>query len=244
MNAFCLAPEAVELGSASWLRLRNEDPRYTLSAAGLRSAPDCGWVEQMLPFIDAFSKPADTVLDPFSGWGSTLLAAALRGRRALGVELDGRRVEVSRQRLGFHQADATVICGDACQLPVADGCVDLALTSVPYFSAGQFGAAAQSPATATHFYGLPVFDAYLRLLRQAFSEVARVLVPGGYFVAMVENVRVAGRFVPLAWECGRLLESLFEIGDERIIVYDQPENANCGLLSNRAHEYALICRKR
>ena len=244
MNGFCSMPEENALGGASWLRLGNQDPRYSLSAAGLPPAPDCGWVEQMVPFIEAFSRPAQTVLDPFSGWGTTLLAAALRGRRGVGIELDNTRAVASKTRLAFHQVEAAVICGDACQLPIPDGQIDLCLTSVPYFSAGEFAAIAQSPSSPSHLYGLSEFGAYLALVRRAFVEVARVLAPGAFFVAMVENVRVDGRFVPLAWECGRLLETLFEIGDERIIIYDRPSDARIGLQSNRSHEYALVCRKR
>jgi DNA modification methylase len=44
--------------------------------------------------------PADgTVLDPFAGAGTTLLAASLEGRRGVGVELVDEIVEVARRRL-------------------------------------------------------------------------------------------------------------------------------------------------
>ena len=40
------------------------------------------------PLIEAFSKPGDLVLDPFSGSGSTCLAAQQTGRSYIGIELD------------------------------------------------------------------------------------------------------------------------------------------------------------
>ena len=43
----------------------------------------------LCPLIESFSKPGDTVLDPFAGSGSSLLAAKKLGRNYVGVEVDG-----------------------------------------------------------------------------------------------------------------------------------------------------------
>ena len=42
---------------------------------------------------------AGTVLDPFCGTGTTLIAAMETGRKAVGIEIDERWVEVARRRL-------------------------------------------------------------------------------------------------------------------------------------------------
>lgn len=39
-------------------------------------------------FIDRFTKPGDTVYDPFMGRGTTLIEAALKGRRAIGLDIN------------------------------------------------------------------------------------------------------------------------------------------------------------
>jgi 23S rRNA G2445 N2-methylase RlmL len=43
--------------------------------------------------------PGATVLDPFCGSGTTLIAALETGRKAIGIEIDERWVEVARRRL-------------------------------------------------------------------------------------------------------------------------------------------------
>ena len=52
-----------------------------------------------MPLVESFSRPGDTVLDPFAGSGSTLLAAKMLGRHWLGVELDGKYHAAASKRL-------------------------------------------------------------------------------------------------------------------------------------------------
>lgn len=52
------------------------------------------------PLIEAFSSPGDTVLDPFCGSGSTLVAARELGRFYIGIELDPAHHDTASRRLG------------------------------------------------------------------------------------------------------------------------------------------------
>lgn len=56
-------------------------------------------VSALEPLIAAFSKPGDTVLDPFSGSGSTGQAALLQDRDFLGIELEPKYNVLARDRL-------------------------------------------------------------------------------------------------------------------------------------------------
>jgi DNA modification methylase len=52
------------------------------------------------PLVKAFSKPGDLVLDPFTGSGSSLVAAKKLGRDYIGIELDAEYHAVASRRLG------------------------------------------------------------------------------------------------------------------------------------------------
>src|SRR4029079_6640544 len=80
--------------------------------------------------IEELSQEGDLVLDPFAGFGTTLVVAERLGRRAIGVELMPDRAEQVKQRLDHPDS---VICGDARQLAdLVDDEVSLLLTSPPY----------------------------------------------------------------------------------------------------------------
>jgi len=61
-----------------------------------------GWGQSesgMADIIERFTKPGDTVLDPFCGAGTTGVAALARGRRFVGVDIDDRCVTTACARL-------------------------------------------------------------------------------------------------------------------------------------------------
>ncbi|MDQ6945282.1 MAG: DNA methylase [Actinomycetota bacterium] len=60
------------------LRVGRGDPAY-MAHGYLTKVP----VPAIVPFIEAYTKPGDVVLDPFAGSGMTGVAAAVSGRRAL-----------------------------------------------------------------------------------------------------------------------------------------------------------------
>ncbi|MDL5367149.1 DNA methyltransferase [Xanthomonas sp. NCPPB 2654] len=233
------------MDSRSWWTPPPDPPEHRLPEDLRQRDPlgarDCGWVSQMRPFVRQFSAPGGCVLDPFCGFGSTLLAAELEGRRGLGLEIDAARAGLARerlQRLGLH---AQVRVGALPQLAL-EAPVDLCLTNVPYFGCDWPGAA-----TPGQLYASTDYAAYLHGLRAVFHAVRRGLRDDGFCIAMVENVEIGGVCVAQAWDLARLLGSLFVPCAERVLCY--PRDSAQALApgdarSDRSHEYALIFQKR
>ena len=235
------------MDSRSWWTPPPDPPEHRLPEDLRQRDPlgarDVGWVSQMRPFVRQFSAPDACVLDPFCGFGSTLLAAALEGRRGLGLEIDAARAALARERLQRLGVQAQVRVGALPQLAL-EAPVDLCLTNVPYFGCDWPGAA-----TPGQLYASADYAAYLRGLRAVFHAVRRSLREDGFCIAMVENVDLGGVVVPQAWDLARVLGSLFAPCAERVLCYPR-DGAQAQALapgdarSDRSHEYALIFQKR
>jgi DNA modification methylase len=72
----------------------------TIRGASTRSHPAPYPAELVEPLIRMFSFVGDTVLDPFSGTGTTSLAAARSGRNSIGIEIEPTYHRMAHRRLG------------------------------------------------------------------------------------------------------------------------------------------------
>ncbi|MFC0154169.1 DNA methyltransferase [Xanthomonas dyei] len=233
-----------EFDQRSWWTPAADDAAWALPddlrARDPLNGRDCGWVNQMRPFVRHFSQPGEQVFDPFCGFGSTLLAASLEGRNAHGMEIDAARAQLARTRLQRHGVDTPIVVGSLVHTAPAAP-IDLCLTNVPYFGCQWRGAT-----VAEQLYASADYAGYQAGMRAVFHALRRQLLPGAFGVAMVENVRVGGRVIPQAWDLGRILGSLFTLYEERVLCYLRPAAglAFAGTDSNRSHEYALIFQHR
>lgn len=225
----------------SWLHLQQQDPDFlldkSLSDSDSFQARDCGWVEQMQPFIREFSTAGAVVLDPFSGFGSTLIAAHLEGRRAVGIEIEENRHKISCARLEKLGIDtATLLKGDCKRLVCNIDPVDLILTNIPYF-----GCSFKS-SDSSQIYSSCHYSEYLYQLRGCLKQFRCALKPSAYIVCMAQNIHIEQQFIPQAWDLAKLMAEQFQFIEERVIVYDKAIVNSNKKPSNRAHEYALIAQ--
>ncbi|MDG4766406.1 DNA methyltransferase [Solwaraspora sp. WMMD406] len=170
--------------------------------------------------LSEYTTPGQTVLDPFAGFGTTLVTAEVMNRRAIGVELLPDRVDLIRSRL-TGAGTVEVINGDARKLStLVDGPVDLCLTSPPYMDA------VDHPENPLNAYETLDGDyaTYLDEIAAVFGQVASLLRPGGHAIVNVANMRVDDRVTTLAWDVGRAISRHLTLRQESFLCWDrQPE---------------------
>jgi DNA modification methylase len=94
-------PSGNERPGSNWIQpfTRNARSVWTITTKPFSEAHFATMpVELAQRCIRAGSKAGDTVLDPFAGAGTTLLAASGLARQALGIELNPTYAEMARRR--------------------------------------------------------------------------------------------------------------------------------------------------
>jgi len=180
--------------------------------------------------IDSYSSPGETVLDPFAGWGTTLVVAEKLGRSAVGVELVPERVAAIKQRVS---TSAVVLQADARNLDSLPlGQIDLCFTSPPYMNAVEHP---ENPLTAYSTLD-GKYDTYLAELIGVFIAVSRHLRAGGYLVINAANIRTGEVVTPLAWDIAHALNPHIAFRGETYLAWDQPPPMFTG-------DYCLVFEK-
>lgn len=165
--------------------------------------------------IAEYTVPGQRVLDPFAGYGTTLVVAERMGRTATGVELLPQRAELIRTRV---TVDAEVVTGDARNLAALTvGPFDLCVTSPPYMTATGHP---QNPFTAYQTLDGD-YAQYLADIGSTFRQVASLLRPDGYAVVNVANLRTGSTMTPLAWDVARAVAEHLVLRQEVFLCWDQ-----------------------
>lgn len=87
--------------------------------------------------IKMFTKKGMTVLDPFMGVGGTLLGASLCGRKAIGIDITERWIDIYKEVAKLENLEVQeTYCGDSFRVlnRIENDSVDFILTDVPYWN--------------------------------------------------------------------------------------------------------------
>jgi len=220
--------------------------------------------------IRFFTKSGQTVLDPFVGIGSTLKAAALEGRRGVGIELSSTFADLSQERLSkeleaslLPPLEQEVIQGDArTVLPTLESdSVDFVVTSPPYWQIlhkkdHKVKQEREAKGLATRYSdddprdlgNIESYEAFLDELTSIFAECGRVLRPKKYLAAIVGDFRDGGRYRMFHADLAAKMESETPFVVKGLTILYQthkrvfPYGYPAAFVPNLHHQYIVILR--
>lgn len=91
---------------------------------------------------------------------------------------------------------------------LADGSVDLVVTSPPYWNSVDYDQHTKDPEAWYRTRKGTSYDEYLDWLTHCFREVFRVLKPGGYCGVVIGTVLYEGRYYPLPYHFVSVMENI------------------------------------
>jgi DNA modification methylase len=142
-------------------------------------------------YIRLFSHAGETVLDPFSGSGTTSIVAKTLGRNSVGLDVNPRSVEMARRRLANGEAHGPagtrheVLLGDSRKLvsQIPRGAVDIIVTSPPYYDVVDYDH--DSPDQLGNYHDYATF---LEGMTRVFDACSRALKPGGFMIVNTQDI--------------------------------------------------------
>lgn len=212
-------------------------------------------VERLLKI---YTKPGDTVLDPFMGAGSTLLAAQQLGCHAIGFDISPKYIQLAKKRLYPKQSKVHIYCETANKLVdiIPPNSIDLIVTSPPYWNIHRQRRTADGktsrPYTASSqdLGNIPKYSDFLESLGTISKHLFTVLKPGQWCILIVMDLRKKNKFYPLHIDC---IDHWTNVGFqlEDIIIWDRrkdyhnlrPLGYPTTFRVNKVHEYILIFQK-
>lgn len=150
-------------------------------------------------FIERFSQPSDTVLDPFCGSGTFAVEAQRAGRNSINFDVNPAAISLARTKLKSARMTLTAFgadesagsptthrieVGDCTKLPLEDESVDAVVTDIPYADMIRYSELPADLSTE------PDYERFLTRLEACFQEVTRVTKRGKYCVVFVCDYRI------------------------------------------------------
>jgi DNA modification methylase len=219
--------------------------------------------------IRFFSKSGETVLDPFVGVGSTLKAAALEGRRGIGIELNEKYANLSHDRLKS-EVDRTVLRSNPQQVIHADArkalvkldeaSVKLVVTSPPYWNilhkkdhkakqerVGN-GLDTQYSNDPADLGNIANYDDFVRELADTLALTRKCLVDGGHMCLVVGDFRHKSQYYMFHSDIAHEMQKRgFTLKGLKILYQRHkrvfPYGFPYGYVPNLHHQYIVILAK-
>lgn len=223
--------------------------------------------------INFFTKSGDTVLDPFSGIGSTMKACALNDRHGVGIELTESWNELAKKRLKTEVGENALeninfINGD-CRVEInklEDNSLDFMVTSPPYWfilnKKVDHKTRVRIEEELETSYSEDVRDLgnisdyqeFLQELQSIFLDAGKKLKPNKYMAIVISDFRHKSKFYSFHSDIINLLDDKVVNDNKKLTLQGVkvlaqnhksllPYGYPYAYVENIHHQYILIFRK-
>lgn len=208
--------------------------------------------------IKVFTKKGQLVLDPLAGVGGSLLGAALCDRKALGIEINKKWVDIYNQVCDLEKLPKfPVAIGDANDKlkDIQVDSVDFILTDVPYWIMDQLtktrsnAASRESRLSKFNDQTLQTKEEWLQDMKSIFSKAVSVLKNNGYMAVFIGDMYRGKEYHFLAGELAKTISSIpgFTLKSD-IIWNDESKMLHIygypfAYIPSLIHQHILIFRK-
>jgi len=226
-------------------------------------------INDIKKLVRFFTKKNMTVLDPFCGSGTTLVACAQESRKGIGIDLSRKYCQMTRKRLQDLKLkkNQQVICGDSLKkISQIKGKIDYCVTSPPYHNILRHNGGGLREAKGkdvrngarlgVEFYSNDKRDLgnqaeykdFLRLLKAVMTEVYKKLRDKKYCSIIISDFTVNKKEMNASGDVIRLMQDVgFSFEGAVVLVQDNkplyPFGYPFAYKMNHHHQYILNFRK-
>lgn len=226
-------------------------------------------INDIKKLIRFFTKENMTVLDPFCGSGTALVASAQENRKGIGIDLSKKYCQMCRKRLQDLRLkkNQQVVCGDSLKkIPQIEGKIDYCVTSPPYHNILRHNGGGLREAKdkdvrngsrlGVEYYSNDKRDLgnqaqykdFLKLLKAVMTEVYKKLRDKKYCSIIISDFTVNKKETNASGDVIRLMQEI-GFGFEGMVVLVQdnkplyPFGYPFAYKMNHHHQYILNFRK-
>lgn len=207
--------------------------------------------------IKTFTKKGETVLDPLMGVGGTLIGAALCGRKAIGIEINKKWIDIYKKVCELEDLEEFKTFHDDCRnilRKASKNSIDFILTDVPYWNMDKVTKtrskmAAKSNLSRFNGKEIQTKQQWLDELTEIFNLCYAVLKNKRYLAIFIGDMYRGKQYHILSADLARAIQDKTKfILKANLIWYDASKNLHVygqphAFIPSMIHQNILIFRK-
>lgn len=141
-----------------------------------------------------YSKRNDIILDQFVGSGTTMIESLLLNRRAIGIDINDKALNITKSRIKDIDGRYKLIKGDARKLTLKDKSIDFICTHPPYMDIIKYSSGINGDIS------LLSGEEFYNSIKLVAKESYRVLKNNKFCAIVIGDIRRIGFIIPVGFK--------------------------------------------